>query len=215
MIVTRPLWIPIVAQPALHELPPKGVSDDMSLHHAITNRPNIREPSWNSGLDWPLDDKGFWEKGGHVRVYRDTWPTKIPNILSCRLSFTLSTKWWLPQRQMDAKESGLAGLMNTGTDFTTSHRRKATGYIDNSLFGLGSRHDVSKHMVAGHDNLAYSVSLWTSKSPLRVALIKIRFRRRRQWYEAVSQIYTDIFIPKGVGWRRSHPALVRWRFLDM
>ena len=40
--------------------------------------------------------------------------------------------------------------MNIGTDFTTSHSRKDTSYIDNSLFGLGSGHGVSKHMVVGH-----------------------------------------------------------------
>jgi hypothetical protein len=40
-----------------------------------------------------------------------------------------------------------------GTDFATSHSRKDTCYIDNGLFGLGSRHGVSKHMVVGHDNL--------------------------------------------------------------
>ena len=59
----------------------------------------------------------------------------------------------------DAK-TGWSGLMNTSTDFTTSHSGKDTGYIDNGLFGLGSRHGVSKHMVVGHDNLTCSVSPW-------------------------------------------------------
>ena len=34
----------------------------MSPHRAITRWLDIREPSWNSGRDWPLDDKGFREK---------------------------------------------------------------------------------------------------------------------------------------------------------
>ena len=50
--------------------------------------------------------------------------------------------------------------MSTGTDFTTSHSRKDTSYIDNSLFGLGSGHGVSKHMVVGHDYLTCSVGPW-------------------------------------------------------
>jgi len=55
--------------------------------------------------------------------------------------------------------------VNTGTDFTTSHSRKDTSYIDNSLFGLGSGHGVSKHMVVGHDYLTCSVGPCSSKSP--------------------------------------------------
>ena len=48
--------------------------------------------------------------------------------------------------------------MNIGTDFTTSHSRKDTSYKDNSLFGLGSGHGVSKHMVVGH--LATTISFF-------------------------------------------------------